>query len=69
MMSLRSFHLVFILLAIVGADLFGAWAIWNFAQDGDRMLLALGSVAIAGGLGLVFYVVRLVRSLDRAEIH
>lgn len=33
-MSLKSFHLVFILLVIVGADMFGAWSVWYYAQQG-----------------------------------
>jgi hypothetical protein len=68
MLSLRSFHLLFILLAIVGADLFGVWAVWDWARGGDVLTLTLGIVALLGGLGLLFYALRLVRSLDRAHI-
>jgi hypothetical protein len=68
-MSLRTFHLAFILISILGADLFGLWAIWRHAQGGDGSLLALGIVALLGGLGLVFYVLKLVRKLDSAAIH
>jgi hypothetical protein len=67
MLSLRSFHLAFILLSIVGADLFGVWALWH-AQQGHRLLLTLGLLSIAGGFGLVVYAFRLVRALDRARI-
>jgi drug/metabolite transporter superfamily protein YnfA len=69
MLSLRSFHLFFILAAIVGADLFGVWAVWFHMRENDPLILALGIGAILGGLGLIFYAVRLVRSLDRAQIH
>ena len=68
-MSLRAFHLFFILLAIVGADLFGVWAIQNFRESGDALILSLGILSILGGLGLILYAVRLVKSFDRAEIH
>jgi len=67
-MSLRTFHLVFILVAIVGADLFGAWAIWHYTDNGDGLLLALGILAILGGLGLIWYAFRFVRSLNEANI-
>jgi hypothetical protein len=67
-MSLRTFHLVFILVAIVGADLFGAWAIWHYADNRDWLLLALGILAILGGLGLIWYAFRFVRSLNEANI-
>ena len=69
MLSLRNFHLFFIFLAIVGADLFGAWTVWNYQQTGEAGLLPLGIVCILGGVGLIFYAVHLVRSLDRSHIH
>ena len=68
MLTLRNFHLAFILVVIVGADLFGAWAFWRYAQHGDGVLLALGIVAVLGGLGLIWYAYKLVRQLDRARI-
>jgi len=68
MLNLRSFHLGFILLAIIGADLFGAWAVRYYIQQKDVAILTIGIVAVLGGLGLVWYAVRLVRSFDRAEI-
>jgi hypothetical protein len=68
MMSLRSFHLVFILTVIVGADLFGAWSVWNYAQRGDVGLLTLGILAVLGGFGLIWYAIRLVRGMDSVHI-
>lgn len=68
MLSLRSFHLFFILVSIVGADVFGVWAILNYFRGGDVMLLVLGVVAVLGGLGLIVYAVRLVRSFDSVGI-
>lgn len=69
MLSLRTFHLGFILLAIVGADLFGIWSVWHWAQHRENLILLLGIMSLLGGLGLTVYVIRLVRSLDRAGIH
>jgi len=60
-LSLRSFHLFFILLASVGADLFGIWAVWRHLQHPDPGLLVLGLVCIVGGLGLIVYAVHFVR--------
>ena len=68
-MSLRSFHLLFIFLAIVGADLFGLWSFWRYAATGDALLLAWGVVTIAGGVGLILYAVRFMRKMDAAGIH
>ena len=67
-MSLRKFHLVFILLAIVGADLFGAWAVWSYADSKDGLVLAMGIVSLIGGFGLIWYAYRLVRGMDEAHI-
>jgi len=68
-MSLRVFHVIFILIATVGADFFGVWAVWNWNGTGDTTMLVLGIVSILGGLGLVLYLVRLIRVLDAQHIH
>jgi hypothetical protein len=67
-MSLRWFHLVFLLIVMIGADLFGAWAVWNHAGGGNPLILGMGCVSLAGGLGLAAYVAWLVRKLDRAHV-
>lgn len=67
-MSLRTFHLLFIFLVIVGADLFGVWAIWQYALAGDPVMLVAGIVTILGGLGLILYAVRFVRKMNAAGI-
>ena len=67
-MSLRKVHLVFILLAIVGADLFGAWAVWSYAGTRDGLVLAMGILSLVGGFGLIVYAYRLVRGMDEAHI-
>jgi len=68
-MSLRTFHLFFILAAIVVADLFGAWTIWYYPQLGDNLILALGIVTILASFALMVYAVKLVKRLDAADIH
>ena len=67
-MSLKAFHLVFILIVMLGADLFGLWSVWNFVQTGDTFVLSLGIVCLLGGLGLFFYLVRLMRFFREAHI-
>ena len=68
MLSLRSFHLVFILLVVVGADLFGAWSVWYYAEQKDAGVLVLGILAVLGGFGLIWYAIKLVRGMDNAHI-
>jgi hypothetical protein len=66
-MSLRTFHLLFILIVIAGADLVGGWAIWQGQERGQLALAALGVATIVGAFGLIVYVFKLVRSLDRMQ--
>lgn len=67
-MSLTKFHLVFILFAIVTADMFGAWAVWEHSRSGDNMALLVGVLSFVVGFALIVYVVYLVRKLDKAKI-
>ncbi len=68
-MSLRTFHLAFIVIAIVAADMFGAWTIYYYPEMRDNLLLALGLATILGSFALIFYAMRLVQKFDRANIH
>jgi len=68
-MSLRWFHMVFLLVAMVAADLFGAWAMWHHGRSGgDPLILVLGIISLIGGLALAAYVAWLVRKLDLAKV-
>ncbi len=67
-MSLKTFHLVFIVAAIIAADMFGAWAIWHYPETGDLLSLVLGIVTLIGGLALAVYAVYFVRKMARDEI-
>ncbi len=66
-MSLKTFHLVFIVLAMIAADMFGAWAIWHRAII-DSLTLGLGLAALAVGLALGLYAFFFVREMERAHI-
>jgi hypothetical protein len=68
-MSLRTVHLAFITLCIMGADLAGAWAIHTYGMTHDPIMLSLGTLLVAGGLGLVAYAVHVVKYFDRAHLH
>jgi hypothetical protein len=67
-MSLRTVHLVFILVAMIMADMFGAWTIWSYPVTHNGLTLALGIFTLVGGLALAVYAIFFVRSLDRAHI-
>lgn len=67
-MSLRMFHLVFMTLVIIGADLIGAWAIRNYSETHDPSILLCGIVTLIGGFGLVGYVIWFVRKTEKAHL-
>jgi hypothetical protein len=54
-MSLKAFHLVFIIASIVLAFGFGAWLVKNFFSEGGVMNLVFGALSFAAGVGLIFY--------------
>lgn len=68
MLSLKGFHIFFILIAIVGADMVGAWAIWHYGETHQAWMPWLAAISLLGGLGLVGYAIWFVRKLERAHI-
>lgn len=69
MLSLRGFHLLFILIAIGGADVFGVWALRDYDRTGSVTMFVLGVLTLAGGVALMVYAYLFVRKMDRAHIH
>ncbi len=60
-MSLKAFHLFFIIISILFAAGFGVWLLTErpFGQDSFDILSALCSFSVAGGL--VLYAIRFLR--------
>jgi hypothetical protein len=55
-MSLKAFHVVFIVASILLALGFGAWALVNyFSHEGGVWYLAAGVGSLLAAVGLVFY--------------
>ena len=54
-MSLKAFHLVFIIASIVLAFGFGAWLVKTFFAEGGVMNLVFAALSFAAGVGLIFY--------------
>ena len=55
-MSLKAFHLVFIIASILLALGFGAWSLVNyFSQHGGIWYLLAGIGSLLAAVGLVFY--------------
>lgn len=68
MFSLRTFHLVFILIAIVMTDMFGAWAVWDHSRTHNLATLLCGVLSFLAGFALIGYAIWVVRKFDRTKI-
>ncbi|HEY4643464.1 MAG TPA: hypothetical protein VIH68_01960 [Bacteroidota bacterium] len=54
-MSLKHFHIVFIILSILLAFGFGIWSVNSYGKSQDSTDLTLGIISLAVGVGLIFY--------------
>jgi len=54
-MSLRTFHVIFIVCSIIVTTGFGCWAIMNFQQQQGLTYLWTGIAAFVASCGLVVY--------------
>ncbi|MCB1077075.1 MAG: hypothetical protein KDM63_01365 [Verrucomicrobiae bacterium] len=62
-MSLKHFHLLFILLSVIFSLLFGAWAL--LAREQTQEIRGLGVFSVAMGVGLLAYGVYFLRKSRR----
>lgn len=62
-MSLKAFHLVFIIASILLAFGFAAWALVNRAKTGEQSLLWYGIGSAAAGVVLVGYFAYVLKKL------
>ena len=67
-MSLRLFHLVFVLIAIVATDMFGGWAVWEHAQTHETSTLIIGLASFAVGFVLIGYGLWVVKKFNQTQI-
>lgn len=63
-MSLKAFHLFFIVLSTVLAFGFAAWSGYQFAVGSGGMYAILGGLSLAGGVVLVIYERHIRRMLN-----
>jgi hypothetical protein len=67
-MSLKAFHLVFIIASIVLAFGFGAWALMNYASShGVVWDLVWGVAGMVVGVGLVVYEIYFLKKLKHVS--
>ena len=68
-MSLRTFHLAFILLSLVTADGFALWAFREYSRTQDGIILVTAVIAVVAGFALMIYAFHFVRKMNRSNIH
>ncbi len=69
MISLKGFHLFFIVVSILTCAGFGAWGIRDYQLSGRTVHLALGVASCAGGLLLTWYLMRIISTFKRIGPH
>jgi len=63
-MSLRAFHIVFIIVSIALSLVVAAWGLREFAGGGGTSALLVGVAAALTGIALVVYGLRFFRKLQ-----
>ena len=54
-MSLKAFHLVFIILSILFSLVFGIWAVLSYGSSEKTAELVLGIISLVGTVGMSIY--------------
>ena len=54
-MSLKAFHLIFIVLSILFSLVFGIWAVVNYSSSDKMAELILGITSLFGSVGMSIY--------------
>lgn len=67
-MSLRAFHIFFIVVAVIAADLCGAWMIQTYRVTHQPGTLVSAIATLVGGLALAGYGIWFVNKMNRAHL-
>jgi uncharacterized membrane protein HdeD (DUF308 family) len=62
-MSLKAFHIVFIVLSIVMAFFCGVWLLFQYADTRDKAELTVGILFLLAGAALILYGKSVLRKL------
>jgi len=66
-MSLKAFHLVFIILSILFTLMFGVWGVVNHDSSGKTAELVMGIISLAGAIGLSLYLRYFLKKLKHVS--
>jgi len=62
------FHIAFIFVCIVMADMFGAWALWQNSQKSEALLPLAALLSFLLGFGLIAYAIWFTRKAEKAHL-
>ena len=54
-MSLKAFHIIFIIAGILSMLILGAWGFYNYSNSSGLNYLGLTGLCIVGAVGLIIY--------------
>lgn len=66
-MSLKAFHVFFVIVSTLCALGFGAWAIGDYLRTGNTGVLILGVLGFVGAAALVWYGLWFLRKLKNVS--
>ena len=66
-MSLKAFHVFFVVLSVLCALGFGAWAVFDYRRTGSGGTLVLGVLGFAAAAALVWYGLWFLRKLKNVS--
>ena len=66
-MSLKAFHVFFVIVSTLCALGFGAWAVSDYLRSGRSSILAMGVLGFAAAAALVFYGLWFLRKLKNVS--
>ena len=66
-MSLKAFHVFFVIVSVLCALGFGAWAIGDYLRTGKGSVLLLGILGFAAAAALVWYGLWFLRKLKNVS--
>ena len=67
-MSLKAFHIFFIVVSILFSFGFGAWGLRAHGAGRDGSILVLAILSLLAGLGLVVYLVTFIRKIRNPRL-
>lgn len=66
-MSLKAFHIVFVIVSTLLAALFGVWAVRDFRAEGETVSLVMAIGSFVCAVGLVVYGRWFLRKLKKVS--